>query len=519
MSFRTYAPVPIPQTEPLDDRQAANNAGGYSYTVDKWTQLDRFLILGSEGGTYYVSEKTLTKQNAKVVSACLAADPKRTIKAIVDISDAGRAPKNDPAIFALSVAASHTDVSVRALALDALPKVCRIPTHLFHFVEYLKGQRGWGRGLRRAIAQWYTHNPNLAYHLIKYQSRDGWSNRDVFRKAHPTPLSDSQKALFQYVVKGALPNQELPKIIEAFEAAKTAPPKELIRLIRDVGLTREMLPTEALTNADVWEALLVKMPITALVRNLATMTKVGLLTDLSKATQDVASRLRAVKGSRIHPLNILNALKTYQSGRGLKGHATWTPVRPVLDALNDAFYASFGEVTPIDKPIMLALDISSSMKSPNIVGTGISPREASAALALITATVEPAYTIVGFHQKLVPLAISPKQRLDDVVRYIDKIGFGGTDCAQPMLYAKFNHLPVEGFVTYTDSETWAGTVHPMAALKIYRQASGVNARLIVNGMTATQFSIADGNDDACLDVVGFDLATPNIISDFLRGDL
>jgi 60 kDa SS-A/Ro ribonucleoprotein len=36
-------------------------------------------------------------------------------------------------------------------------------------------------------------------------------------------------------------------------------------------------------------------------------------------------------------------------------------------------------------------------------------------------------------------------------------------------------------------------------------------------MTATQFSIADPNDNGMLDVVGFDTATPQIIADFIRG--
>jgi 60 kDa SS-A/Ro ribonucleoprotein len=36
-------------------------------------------------------------------------------------------------------------------------------------------------------------------------------------------------------------------------------------------------------------------------------------------------------------------------------------------------------------------------------------------------------------------------------------------------------------------------------------------------MTATNFSIADPNDASMLDVVGFDTATPNLTSDFVRG--
>ena len=38
---------------------------------------------------------------------------------------------------------------------------------------------------------------------------------------------------------------------------------------------------------------------------------------------------------------------------------------------------------------------------------------------------------------------------------------GGTDCAQPMIYAKKKNLKVDVFIVYTDSETWAGRIHPV----------------------------------------------------------
>ena len=67
--------------------------------------------------------------------------------------------------------------------------------------------------------------------------------------------------------------------------------------------------------------------------------------------------------------------------------------------------------------------------------------------------------------------------------------------------------------------TWAGNVHPARALADYRRASGIDARLVVVGMVSNGFSIADPNDPGMLDVVGFDTATPQLISDFARGAL
>jgi 60 kDa SS-A/Ro ribonucleoprotein len=88
-----------------------------------------------------------------------------------------------------------------------------------------------------------------------------------------------------------------------------------------------------------------------------------------------------------------------------------------------------------------------------------------------------------------------------------------------MLYALDREREIDTFVIYTDSETWAGEVHPAHALADYRRASGIDARLVVVGMVSNGFSIADPNDPGMLDVVGFDTATPQLVSDFARGVL
>src|SRR5215204_1009444 len=119
-----------PQSEPIPgSTQTANSAGGFAWAVDDWTRLRRFLILGSEGGSFYASQWTLTRENATAVWACIESDGARAVKEIVAISREGRAAKNDAAIFALAMAASATEDETRKLALDALPVVCRTGTH------------------------------------------------------------------------------------------------------------------------------------------------------------------------------------------------------------------------------------------------------------------------------------------------------------------------------------------------------------------------------------------------------
>jgi len=215
----------------------------------------------------------------------------------------------------------------------------------------------------------------------------------------------------------------------------------------------------------------------------------------------------------------------------MKGSGTWAPVAQVVDALDGAFYLAFGNVASAGKRVMLALDVSGSMVSPVHGMPFLSCREAAAAMALVTAATEPDHRVVAFTKGrypsqwsathgseydtgLSPLAVSPRQRLDDVVRSITNIPFGGTDCALPMLEAAKHGWAVDVFVVYTDSETWAGSIHPAQALRAYRERTGIPAKLVVVGMASNGFSIADPDDAGMLDVVGFDTATPQVISDF-----
>ncbi|HLL23944.1 MAG TPA: TROVE domain-containing protein, partial [Kofleriaceae bacterium] len=432
----TSQAMPIPGT-----KQVPNSAGGYAWQLDDWARLDRFLVLGTEGGTFYIGERDLTVDNAEVARRCIAADGVRTVSRIVDISQAGRAPKNDPAIFALAMAAKLGDEPTRRAAYAALPKVCRIGTHLMHFAEYAQAFGGWGRGMRKAVGAWFNTRPaaDLALQLAKYQSRDGWSNRDLLRLAHPRAASPSHDRLFAWAVKGELPegardDAALALIVAMDELKETQDVAAAARVIRAHRMPRECVPTQLLKSPEVWDALLDAMPTTALIRNLATMTRIGLLAPGSAATAKVVGQLAdkdRLKKARVHPIAVLSALMTYKSGRGVRGKETWNPLGPIVDALDAAFYASFGVVEPAGKRMLLALDVSGSMASGAVAGVpNLTPRVASAAMSLVTAATEKHHTFVAFtaassggyggqwgggDSGITSLAISPRQRLDDVV--------------------------------------------------------------------------------------------------------
>lgn len=528
-AYSRFSTLRTPQSEPIPgESQIQNAAGGYVYDVGIFKQLERFLILGSEGGSYYVKEQKLTKDNALNAIKAIEQDGRRAVDVIVRISGEGRAPKNDAAIFVLALAASATDEKTRSYALANVSKVCRIPTHLFHFLTYVKQFRGFGRGLKRAIGDWYNNQDidRLAYEVVKYQSRDGWSNADALRLGHPKANDGIRNLLYKWMVDGIEPldkeriDQNLPQIVIAFEAAKGNEKNQgyLVGLIKKFNLSREMLPTEALKSPEVWEALLEKMPLTAMIRNLGNMSKCGLLKPLSDAAVTVVSKLcdrEALKKARVHPVTILLALKTYAQGHGMLGTGTWDPVSSVVDALNSAFYAAFDYVEPTGKRLLLGIDVSSSM-SAGIANIPMSAAEGAAVMALAVARVEPNYEIVCFNSKVCKQPkITKSMSLQEVQREVH--GNGSTDCSATMRWATSKQVFTDCFVILTDSETWAGRYgHPSQVMREYRKKVNQHAKIVEVGMVATNCSINDPNDLGALSVAGFDASVPNIISEFIR---
>lgn len=523
MKFSKYLSIrKTPQSDPIFGAgQTPNSAGGYAWAIDPWALLDRFLILGTEGGTYYISERKLTLDHASNVLNLIKLDGQRVVNRIVEISDSGRAPKNGPAIFALALCASHGDAETKQAALASLRKVCRTGTHLFQFASECGEMRGWGRGLRRAIGNWYNDAEvnDLTYQAIKYQQREGWSHRDLLRLAHPKPASEEHKTLYKWIVDGELVSDNAK--LEAFMGlSKASDPDEAVKWIRESRLPRECVPTQFLTNPSVWEALLEDMPMMAMVRNLSNMTKCGLLTPQSEATQKVLNELKSaerIKRSRAHPMVFLLASSTYGSGSGFKGKGQWIPVPAISDALDGAFYTAFANVEPTGKRFLLGVDVSGSMAGARVGGTLLTASEAATAMAMVNMVSEPNCIPMAFTSGFIKLNLTPKMRLSDALRLTQSLPFEATDCALPMLYATKHKLQIDVFVVYTDSETWYGKVHPSQALAEYRQKSGIDAKLIVVAMAGNNFTIADPSDAGMLDVVGFDASVPQAMREFVVG--
>ena len=263
-------PKNVPQSEPLPG-QVPNNAGGFSFEVDDMQRLRRFIVLGSEGGTYYVGEKELGKQNAEAILRLIKAGKGReVVEEITKYSVEGRTAKQNPIIFALAICAREDDIDTKRAAYEALSKVCRIPTHLFAFVQFCESLSvatgsGWGRAHRRAIQNWYLGKTpsSLAMAVTKYQQREGWSHRDLLRLSHVKSDTPSIACVFKYIIKGLDSCrsefsgvddkvESVLTFLSAVEQAKECDELTIVRLIKESGLVREHVPTQHLNSEKVY---------------------------------------------------------------------------------------------------------------------------------------------------------------------------------------------------------------------------------------------------------------------------
>ncbi len=419
---------------------------------DRWTRLGRFLTLGSEAGTYYVPRRPLAVGNTPSSLECLKTDGLRVVRTVVEISTAGRAPRNNPVLFVLALAASpnFADALTIRAALDALPEVARTGADLCGFASFVENLRGWGRGLRSAVAEWYLRKPaaELACQMLTHQQRNGWSHRDLLRLSHPKAATSAHNALFQWAVEGELGHLATREIlsgvlrqVHAFELAKkSASEDEIVNLIEENRLTDEMIPSEWKNSARVWEALLPSMPYAEMLRHLGKLTAVGLLQPHSPATALVVARLidrKRIANSRIHPIALVDAQLAYRQQPAA--------VASIIDALDEAFHLAIENIEPAGKRIHLAVE-----------------------------------------------SVSNKTLLD-------------------ALATIWCHDGRSADALVVISDHWP----PTETLEHYRRTIGLAAKLVVIAMDA-----AECNMDTCdafqLNVVGFDVTVPEVVSEFIK---
>ncbi|MFI7416416.1 TROVE domain-containing protein [Nonomuraea sp. NPDC049684] len=542
--------IATPQTQPIPGRpgQVTNAAGGHAFAKDVWRRLEDFLILGTTGGTYYVGESKLTADNAGVLFQAIAEDGPRVVRLLTDISTARppRAPKQRPALFALAACYAAGDADTRQAAKRALAKVARTTDHLAQFFGYYKNLGGkatgrgtaptTGRSLRTALGSWFLTGEAdaVAFKACKAAQRrtpqgEAFALRDVLRIAHPVADTDQRRTLFGWIAGNVSDDEardELPAVDRFLTAKAVTTAEDAVRVVTEAKVPWEFLPDSVLKEPSVWEALIETVGLTALIRNLARMTRLGTLQPMAEATSRAVLRLtdrEAILHARIHPMDAWLAMRVYASGQAQPGPRadlhTWQPVPAVLDALEETYELSFGAVEPSGRRLLVAVDSSGSMSwggGVRVGGSPIgSPYEVGNAMAVMLSRIEKGNLhVIDVDTSVHASKVTPRTNLRQIASW--QPSGGGTDLSLPFTWARDQRMEVDGIVVLTDNETWAGASHPTQALDAYRRTVNADVRVVVAAMTAAGYSIGDPKDDGVLNVAGLDASLPLIVNGFIR---
>lgn len=532
MSYKFYVKNKTPQTQPIPGREAEmiqGRSSGWMFKTEIWTVLRRCLLIGTAQSTYYAGKHELTSEFIDVVRDAIAQNPDRVAEEILYASD-GRSINNNAPILALVLLSMGETPEAKRAFTQIFPQVVRTGSHFYEWLSYTKSMRGFGKVVREAGKAWLSCEDvkGLAYQLLKYQQRQGFSHRDALRLFHVKPPTKDHDRLFQWVTQGW---DNLPKQVDSdalvqiwwYEWLKRNP-EQTHRAIKQGRLTHEMVAPVGKMDQRAWQLLFEEMPIGALLRNLGSLTQLGVLnSDNAKNLERVSSVLNnaePLRKGRIHPIDVLKALKTYKSGGQLgRSQKTWQPVSRVVSTLEKALELSFSVLPPTNQVFMHAIDVSGSMSYYNVDSIGLTCCEIATTMALATAKAESYCKIRGFATEFRDLKITSRDSFSDAIAKATDQNFGGTDASVAYDWAIKQRFKADVFCFWTDCESWAGRKHPSQALAEYRRKVNPNAKAVYISLAPYNISLVDPQDPLSWDIAGFDPGTPRLIQMLATGEL
>lgn len=410
--------------------ETVNREGYPAFERTLEEQYLQTLMTNTLGHTYYASSGELLIEARDLHDAMLKKDPEFAAKAMVFARNKGLM-RLQPIWGLVKLSAVDKD-----LFKKVFDKVILIPSDLQDFFTILKGEgRGeGGRAIKRQAAKFLENVSE--YWAIKYNGRGrGYSLGDIVRTVHPRPKSYKQNAIFAYLV-GKDYDESLVPQIAAFEKLKrTTNVYEQVYLIEQGRLPWEVVTGVVKPTREIWEAILHQMPIFALLRNLNTFSRAGILNDNREYIESVFSDVDRIKKSKIMPFSFLKAYKQVEKG--------W-----VKNMLADAVEIALENVPQIPGNTAVFLDVSSSMMGDYIeIGSvfGIALYKKAGGNGVFwtfnTSVQEPIISLGG-------------RTLDQAARII---ACGGTDTSAPIKKLREDGIEVDNIIMITDEQQNTGS--------------------------------------------------------------
>lgn len=435
------------------EKPPITNRDGYpAYERPLEEQYLQTLLTNTLGNTFYADKEELLQEASVVHDQMIQADPEFAAKALVFARNEGFM-RLQPTFGLAKLACVRPD-----LFAEVFDRIILIPSDLQDFFTILKNLRNGegGRAVKRAAAKWL--NNITEYWAIKYNGRGrGYSLGDIVKTVHPAPKDEKQKALFAYLIgKEEYDGGLLPQVAAFEQLKKVQTTEEKIAAITEGRLPHEVVTGAVKPDKAIWNAIVPQMPVFALLRNLNTLSRAGVLEDNRQLIAEKLSNAEALRKAKILPFRFLKAFKEVSE--------PW-----VKDVLRGAVELTFANLPEIPGKTAIFLDISGSMSGDYVMIGAVFT------LALFKKTGGNC-TFWLFNTNVYDFKPS---MYDSILTQAEKIrANGGTDTGAPIVALTQKRIKVDNIIIITDEQQNTGSPF-YRNLALYRKLINPEAKAFI----------------------------------------
>ena len=504
------------------------------FSSDDWLLLDRFLLFAHDSNIYSEAPQAIKPENMLRIAKLLIYAGEKVIKRVTELV-AYRLPlNNETAIFIAAMALTIGNPATKQITIDRLPLIVENITQLLIFADFSHHIRGWGRQLRRAIHHWFQvkTTQELFIDIIQKPYYQGWTLADVLKLSH-VKINDPDKIyLIDWLVfkKNQHDNIEIdhrfPWIKGYKLIRKTQEIPEVIALIEQYNLPLETIPKTDLRRIKIWEKLIEKLPLKAILENLGLLSKLGVIKSDNPATKLIIRRLLAKDEiSNLHPIDIFVALENFLRGKGQLYVGYWSPVWDIYQTLSPAFNLACQYVLPTNKKILLATCVCNNVPSfRRAYGSlGVTTNIAAEIIFTYFSLTEKTSLKLFFDETCYSTNISLEDQ--DIANYKKVISptpriTGKINSALPIEYAVKNKIYLDSFIIMIPGNSDKDIIkYPAQAIFEYRKIINSAARVImvIPQPHNLNKNLVNFDDPLSLIIPCFDSQTLHLITNFMRG--
>ena len=416
-----------------------NEAGGKAYQLTPKAALAQYAATGCFSQTFYADA---SEQLDKVLDLTRELDAEFIAKTAVYAREKGFM-KDMPALLVAVLSTKD-----KALFEKIFLRVIDNGKMLRNFVQIMRsgavGRKSLGSLPKRLVREWFENRQ--AESIFKQSVGQSPSFADVLKMVHPKPKDAEREALYGYFIGGEIDADKLPEIVKAFERFKAGDSMEV------PNVPFQMLTALPISTKE-WTAIARNAAWQMTRMNLNTFQRHGVFAD-REMVELIANRLRdreAIRRARVFPYQLLSAYSAASNNAEIP--------REIAEALQDAMETSIENVPEINGKVYVFPDVSGSMRS---AVTGYRQGATSTVrcidvAALVAASIlrkNPTAEVIPFEEKIVKVALNPRDSVMTNAAKLASIGGGGTNCSAPLVSLNGKRAAGDLIIYVSDNESW-----------------------------------------------------------------